>query len=408
MTESPLMDPLRSLAVRRGYEIFPRWTSGVWTWLTGKALPGQRPLIDPGPWGYLATALVPLAAGSALSAWAVLAPSRWSLPAIVLGWMLALNGARKMALTCAHQCAHARFTGDKRLDRAVNQAITILLFTQDAMTYHHDHTEVHHGAKTFATRTDPVLSFIEQQGFHPGMPARTLWRRMWLTLVSPRFHLSYFWSRTRHNIIVPSGWRRAAGLLYAAAWVAFALLVHDGWKVALVSFAVPIVFLYQIAAFLELLCEHDWLRPDEPGLPARMRRATHSWARFCGAPVPRSGGAAAWARWTAAMLFFHLPMRLFVLTGDAPQHDYHHRFVSTTEWTVAAYARQRDIDGGHPGQPPYSEFWGLHTALAYVFEQLSRRRASEIRHDPLTGRLVLADTMPVAPGLPEPVPARSA
>jgi Fatty acid desaturase len=321
--------------------------------------------------------------------------------------MLALNGARKMALTCAHQCAHSRFTGNKRLDRAVNQAISVLLFTQDAMTYHHDHTEVHHGAKTFVTQADPVLMFIESQGFHPGMSERSLWRRMWTTLVSPRFHWAYFRSRARHNLIVPAPWRRAAGLAYVAAWTAFVLLVHGGWKVGLVSFVVPVVLLYQVSAFLELLCEHDWLRPDEPGMPARMRRATHSWARFCGARVPQAGGASAWLRWTGQMLFFHLPMRLFVLTGDAPQHDYHHRFVSTTEWTVAAYARQRDIDGGHPGQPPYTEFWGLNTALAYVFARLSERRTADIRFDPGTGRLELALANSVVPGLPVPVPAHS-
>jgi fatty acid desaturase len=71
-------------------------------------------------------------------------------------------------------------------------------------------------------------------------------------------------------------------------------------------------------------------------------------------------------RWSAATLFYHLPSRLLVVVGDLPNHDYHHRYPSTPEWTTVAYARQRDIDGGPEG-PPYHEIWGMGAAVERLF-----------------------------------------
>jgi hypothetical protein len=55
-----------------------------------------------------------------------------------------------------------------------------------------------------------------------------------------------------------------------------------------------------------------------------------------------------------------------VIVGDLPNHDYHHRYPSTPDWTTAAYARQRDIDEGPEG-PAYQEVWGMGAAIDQLF-----------------------------------------
>lgn len=57
---------------------------------------------------------------------------------------------------------------------------------------------------------------------------------------------------------------------------------------------------------------------------------------------------------------------MLVIVGDLPNHDYHHRYPSTADWTVAAYARQHDVDTGPEG-PPYHEVWGMGAAIDTLF-----------------------------------------
>jgi hypothetical protein len=112
---------------------------------------------------------------------------------------------------------------------------------------------------------------------------------------------------------------------------------------------------------LEFASEHAWLVP-------RGKDAPGTWGRFCGAPVP-DGGIAPSLAWAGAMLG-HLIVRIGVLPGDLPQHDFHHRFPGTRHWTQAAWARTDAIAGG----TPFVEVWGLHRALGHVLRGLEERR----------------------------------
>jgi hypothetical protein len=42
----------------------------------------------------------------------------------------------------------------------------------------------------------------------------------------------------------------------------------------------------------------------------------------------------------------------------------------------AAYARQQDIDAGHPKWPEYTDVWGIAVAIDHVFTILSEERES--------------------------------
>ena len=84
----------------------------------------------------------------------------------------------------------------------------------------------------------------------------------------------------------------------------------------------------------------------------------------CSAPPPADEPpdlrVAGWAAWWAEMLTLQLFVRLFVLVGDAPCHDYHHRRPASRRWTSYAHARQQDRLEGCRGFPVnYCDSWGL-------------------------------------------------
>ncbi|WP_224364176.1 fatty acid desaturase [Hyalangium versicolor] len=386
---------MRDTDVRQDLQRFPGFTQPFWTWLTGKALPGQRPLMASGPWSYLASTLLTFAAGFALSAWSVLRSPPWQVLGVVLGWALTLNGARNMALVLVHQCGHFRFTKNPKVDRFVGECLSTLLFSQDLESYRWDHAHLHHGAKTFTTEQDPVLTFIRRFGFREGMTRRQLWLHTFKTLFSPYFHGSYLLSRFRYNLFKTRGWRRLGAWTHVALWVALMLLVQGMWKAWLLGFAVPVFFFYHQSAFLELLTEHAWFIPKASSESVRDHLATRCWGRFCASPLPPRGlpihrWLYQWSQWWLAMAVYHLPMRFLVLVGDAPHHDFHHRHPGTLDWPDSAYARQSDIDSGHRGWPAYWDIWGFHVAVNYVFDALS-------------GMPMLPGGQPVTPHAPVPV-----
>ena len=90
------------------------------------------------------------------------------------------------------------------------------------------------------------------------------------------------------------------------------------------------------------------------------------------------------------MLTVQLFVRVFVLVGDAPCHDFHHRRPATKAWTSYIHARQKDVDAGCPGYPlNYGESWGLFRAIDENLATLSRTPREVIRpqagHPPACG-----------------------
>src|SRR6266404_876121 len=78
------------------------------------------------------------------------------------------------------------------------------------------------------------------------------------------------------------------------------------------------------------------------------------------ADVPLAIRLGGWLAWWVEMLTVQLFVRLFVLVGDAPCHDYHHRRPASKRWASYAQARQQDRLNGCWGFPVnYCDSWGL-------------------------------------------------
>jgi fatty acid desaturase len=371
--------------VRATYLRFPAWTQHFWTWQTGKALPGQQPLVRHTWASYLGVTLAVYLGGLAVSTVAVAAMFPYWYLALLVGWLLTVGGARMLVLVIAHQAVHRRLTGKASGDRLWGEVATVLSMFHTLSEFIQEHFDSHHRREIFATADDPPAQFLMDLGFRPGMPRRALWRRAWLVFVSPAFYWRGFFGRFSSNIRRGGRWRRLGVALWLGWWLSLPFWFPHGLLVLVLAFVVPVILFAQLSALLDRLGEHAWLAPRIPEYGNRFYTAANTAARFCGSPVPAQGmplgaQAMAWIRWGAATTCYHLPARLLVVVGDLPNHDHHHRYPATPHWTTAAYARQHDIDAGPPG-PPYQEVWGMGAAIDWFFRSLETTSPQEALAD---------------------------
>ncbi|AME27052.1 MULTISPECIES: hypothetical protein [Burkholderiaceae] len=363
-------------SARESYQVFPRWTSGFWTWLTGRPLSDESACVHPSPLGFAACAAASYVSGLAIALAAFHAKGLLFAGGLLLGWTLTVSGARRMISTVAHQCIHAQFSSNRQVDRAVADLFVAMTLTQTAADYRREHFLLHHRSDVFTSIDDPAAQFLYRAGFQPGCTTRRLWSRLAMTLIAPRFHLMFLhgrlWSQAKSIASRRGLWLVCwIPVLCGPAWNWYS------WTALLVGALLPVTFFYHISVMLEFISEHAWFVEPDKTLRAKYVHGTHSWGRFCGRRVPIRQGkstinyAVQWMLWTLEHVFYHLPVRLIVLPGDLPQHDFHHRNPATDQWTTAAHAREQDVAHGDPRWPPYQEFWGLHTAIGHVFEGIA-------------------------------------
>ncbi|MDR5806006.1 hypothetical protein [Caballeronia sp. LZ001] len=364
-------------STRESYQVFPWWTARFWTWLTGKPAPGQTPLFEPTPTLYALSAVATYVTGLSLAVIAFRTEGPCFILALSCGWIMAVNGARRMISTVAHQCIHGRFTGIASRDLFIADLLAVMTLTQTAGDYREEHFNQHHRPAVFTTISDPAGAFLWRAGFKSGMSVGALWLKLFVTLLSPRFHASFFMHRLMSLVrnLPPKFKLIAAAGGALACWGAIELCPVTALVFGLLF---PIVVLYQISVLLEFISEHAWFVPAQRWDQPKYIHATHSWGRFCGRRTPERDErhvalyVLSWIAWAVEHAIYHLPVRLFVIPGDLSQHDFHHRMPSTLRWTTATYAREEDLRSGDSRWPPYQEFWGLHNAIAHVFNGIAK------------------------------------
>ncbi|HEY6251729.1 MAG TPA: fatty acid desaturase [Candidatus Angelobacter sp.] len=352
-----------------------RWAARSLTRMTGKALPGQLPLYVSSPLTQLAWALMLFIGGILVSATLVTGQLPlgiyWRLSLLMISWLFTVSGARYLVIVIHHQCLHHQFSGSRFWDQVVGELVSLLTLTQDFSSYQADHIGDHH-SKKLATLRDPDLRLLFELGFQPGTNVRTLWHHLCLTLIASRFHLKLIRFRLRSNFLTARPHRRIMAVGSWAALLSFAWFHHLLLAIIL-AYLFPTIFLYNISALLQYLSEHQWARIKLPGETDKLHLARLTKGRFVGEPAPPADlpipqAIVAWIRWILRMLLIHLPARIFVLVGDLPAHDWHHRAPRIQSWPDALYGRQHDIDRGCPGWPePPTEIWGLGNAIHQLF-----------------------------------------
>lgn len=358
--------------------VLPRNLQPLLTWITGK------PLAEEVPWklrpvDHLLASLGPILAG-VWASWESLLVGGWWLLTLPVSWLLTTHGMRKLGSMILHQCTHGTFASARRWDRILGTTIAVLLLTQEFDDYSREHVADHH-SNSHMTMEDPTARFIiEILGCHPGLTERQMWHVLVRKIFSPTFHIRAVGERFLTHFHGTSGLHRAALTLTLLVAIG-AVTAAGAWPEFLIAWIVPLTVLYNAAGLLRLAGRHRFPPAEEP-LTGRDLIAYGTHGIFLGesVPAPELHGARrqkAWARWWLRLLLVHVPARLFVMVGDGPCHDYHHRHPKSPQWVNYPFARRDDIVQGHPNWPAYTEVWGLGTAIEEVFSSLRRADPQE-------------------------------
>lgn len=359
------------------------------TWLTARPAPGESPR-ERSAVAYVYEALAFTIGGVVVGVLATMLanPLAW-VPAMLVSWLLTTCGLGLFQVVVFHHASHGTVFAARATNRQVGRLISAILLFKHFDAYQKEHM-LHHSANKLLTEHDEFSEFVLGMcRLEAGLSKSVLWRRVLADVVlSPSFHLRFLTRRMRAALQSSDPWHNAVG---AGAWVGMALAAASlgGVEAWVLAWVIPCTVLLQVATVARILCEHRF--PEERLISARGREfvceATAGVFPGSAPPAATLGSARGWtlwALWWADMLSVQLVVRLFVLVGDAPCHDFHHRRPATRKWTSYIYARQSDVDAGCPGYPVnYYENWGLFRALDDGLATLARTPPRALR---ATGR----------------------
>lgn len=329
------------------------------TWVSGIPLPGQtfrrRSAIEP-----YATAFAELAvSGTASVALTTYIGETLMTHGLQLSLIPALLAAVPLTVSLAgqknsvpsvlvHWGTHGHGLPNSVANRWVPETLAVLTLTVPFDAYREDHNGAQgHHSRVFATARDPDGKLVMDWGFRPGMSRKALWRRYWLNWISPRFHGRLIRSRLKLAFLYGSPERRS---LAAAIWLALlgVLLATSPWW-AIAGYLAPVLIAGNVSSMTQLLSEHRWF--GEPQVQGLRRHIALSHARFLADPIPEKGGLIAWLRWTARLVFLHIPARIGALREDLSNHDAHHAGAFDDKWLNARqyygveYAARMEAEG---------------------------------------------------------------
>ncbi|MBT2472444.1 fatty acid desaturase [Streptomyces sp. ISL-66] len=334
----------------------PKIVQPYLTWITGVPLQGGKQLI---PWSPAKAGLLGLgqmAAGISVGAWALHPFTAWSVPVLILCWLVTSGGMRRLDVVVIHQTLHRMFTKSVRGNRIVGELISTFFWRSPYDDNRKEHL-AHHAFP--CSLKDGDTHYLLSTGMRPGMTRSEFRKYIWGALFSPSHHSRFFFGRLKSNFIgVQPRYRLVMSVVYLAAVATFIALT-GWWMEWLVLWLVPVSVFFQSCTYLYTMTEHRWwLFGNHERLP-RDQRDLLTFGRFCGEAVPDDSvtglrKAAAWTRWTFRMLVVHSSYRMFVLVGDTVQHDLHH-VMPACDWANSPWIRADDV-GNRPER--YTEVWG--------------------------------------------------
>jgi fatty acid desaturase len=343
------------------------------TWLTAKA--GSTESYKNRSCRYqVITTFISIILGTSISI-SALKHSGWFLCLLPFSLIVTTSGFRKLQVMIFHNCVHGLIFQKGYQNYLLGEFISIFMLLKTFSNYKKEHL-MHHSSKKLLTFEDDTIQYLFNFiGFAPGMKKSQLWLTLFSSFISPfcylrgiigRISVCLFSHSSIHNIIAITYWSLLLYFVY----------LFGVWQYFLIAWFVPLFILYQISATLRLIVEHTW--PDEENMSTRGKEfiCLSTSAIFLGEAVPSTEGffkkIVAWSWWTIKMIVVHLFSRVFVLVGDTPCHDLHHRRPSSKRWYNYIHERQQDENKGCPGYPiNYSETWGLFVAINRNFECLS-------------------------------------
>ena len=354
------------------YRQLPRVMQPFLTWLT--AQPAEdAPMLERPARKFVIVALLQVLLGALLSIGGL--KTCWA--AVPIGMLLTTAGLGLLQVGVFHYCSHGTAFGNRTTNQRVGRLISAVLLFKHFDRYRHEHM-LHHSNNKLLTEDDEFADFVFNTcRLHAGVALPVLRRRVLLSLVSPLFHGRFLQRR------IQAAWMshdRRHNLVGMGAWALLTLLalLTGQWLGFLLAWVAPVTVLLQAATVGRILCEHSFPEADVIAARGRDLTSNATGGVFPGLMPPSSKfrslrGGVQWLGWWANMLIVQVFVRMVVLVGDAPCHDFHHRKPASRRWTSYIQARHHDAAKALDSQKPaYRETWGLFTAIDATLASLSR------------------------------------
>ena len=354
------------------YQRLPLAMQPFLTWLTAQPTPGEA-IRERSPLMFVGYACAQVIAGLVIGllAW----PDHPLL--LIAGMLLVTAGLGLFQVVIFHHCSHGTVFRARELNILVGRLISVILLFKHFDTYQREHM-LHHSHNKLLTEEDEFANFVfETCCLRAGEPIGVLRKRVLLNLISPWFHARFTLRRMQ------AAWS-SRRLIDSAAGIAFwgitaALAIASGHALAYVLvWVLPVTVLLQVATAGRILCEHSFPELDVIRVRGRDLSSHATGGVFPGSmpPAVSAGtvnGLVRWSLWWASMLTVQLLVRVVILVGDAPCHDFHHRKPASRRWTSYIQARQHDCEAGSAVfKAEYRETWGLFRAIDATLVSLSR------------------------------------
>ena len=342
------------------------------TWLTAQPAPGEA-LRERSPLRFVVAAALQAVLGIALSVAALQA-----CPLLVpIGMLLTTAGLGLFQVVVFHHCSHGTVFQTRAANIWVGRLVSAVLLFNHFDRYKRDHM-LHHSNNKLLTEEDEFADFVFNTcRLQAGVALPVLRRRVLLGLASPAFHGRFLLRRIKAAWGSHDARHNASGM---AAWGVLAIpaIASGQWVAFLLAWVVPVTVLLQAATVGRILCEHSFPAPEMIAARGRELTCQATGGVFPGTmpPAARANsvrGAVAWLGWWADMLVVQAFVRVIVLVGDAPCHDFHHRKPASRRWTSYIQARHHDKEAGASAfQTGYQETWGLFRAVDATLASVSR------------------------------------
>lgn len=370
----------RDINIRHSYLCFPKWSQPIWTILTGKALENQKAILNiTAPYRLLINVSVMITLSlifykmSKIENGSLLLIKYISMPYFILYFT---GFFRKLQVVYGHHAIHSNVFKTRKLNLLFSKIFTIISMSQNETEYMKDHLK-HHNSKIFTTPHDADANLLCQLEITPSKNKKQLFAQLIKTMFLFEFHYQFILRRIKSNL-QRDFIARCAVILWLFT-IIFVFPFIFGFYFTIFVLWLPLTLLYHISALLQFTTEHVWLVGNAPGKHIE-KYAKRCIGRFCGEVTPNNDKLCKyiylWIKWWIKTLFIHIPVRMAVLVGDLPVHDWHHLASgihhSSKNWYIAIYERQRAIDSCDSLKMENRECWGIYSMIDYIFTRMSR------------------------------------
>ncbi len=295
---------------------------------------------------------------------------------LIPAWIFTVSGGRQLQVVISHHCSHSSFSKHQKVNQWLGEIISIVLILKNFTVYQPDHVSNHHSKRLMTLEDETIKFLFLLLGLRTGMTKKQLWHKLIISLFSPWFHCRFFVARIKSCFFSNSLFHNLLAWFFWSIVITIIAITHS-WTVFLVAWVFPMTILYQVSNTIRICSEHSFPEPELAEKRNKLILGRLTKGIFLGELTPNSSlhflpKLSQWLRWYLLM-FYHLFCRIFILAGDTPCHDWHHRHPASSDWVNYIFARQQDLDNGCPGWPEkYTEVWGLYKAIDICFESLSK------------------------------------